>query len=106
MTQPLSISTSFPYTTLFRSLGEGPVTLAAGALLTPPGGELFEQVPLLLGERGRVVHVQEHADVPAAFPAQRRHPQCLQGAVVAGLGSGMHVYVPGGARWLHRERRD
>src|SRR5690625_3695422 len=34
-------------------LGEGPVTLAAGALLTPPGGEMFEQVTLLISKYSR-----------------------------------------------------
>src|SRR5699024_473972 len=66
---------------------------AAGGLVAAQGGELLEQLALLVAQRSGHVHVEDDPDVAAALAAQRRGPEPLEGDLLAGLGAGPPVEV-------------
>src|SRR5699024_1187463 len=66
---------------------------ATGGLVTAQGGELLQQLALLLGERGGHVHVEHHADVAATLTPQRRDAEALERDLLTGLRAGADIQL-------------
>src|SRR5690606_39805129 len=79
--------------------------VAAWRLLAAQGGELLEQLALLVGEGGGDVHVEDHADVAAALAAQRGDAEALQRDLLTGLGAGTDVELLLAVEGVQRDRR-